>query len=218
MEDVNPLRQQAGLSVEEKVQMWGTLKSSAGSEYVLNTAADHEAEEEYTLTHYPEARTFLADSQACKWLLGKVNANLFLTEMHDTPADHIYHEIIEALHSTKHQRGYYQGVCQASFLMSWNIHAFIEEQYPKERDVHLGSIVTITGSGIDAQAMTCSAYMRQVWPTTGLETLQALQEAISNDPGERHECRVLFLIELFLKLKLTFHLTTKGGFIFMSCT
>ncbi len=43
--------------------------------------------------------------------------------------------------------------------------------------------LTIVGTGINAQALTCAEYMNQVWPATGIEILNTMQEAISAGPA-----------------------------------
>ncbi len=108
----------------------------------------------------------------------------------DTLAENIRREILNGLASGKKEVGYGQGLLQAKFKIPWNLQAFLKEQYPDEQNLQLGHIITIVGSGVDAQALTCAGYLSQVWPATGLNTLSALQEAVINGVGKPYKCNV----------------------------
>ena len=80
---------------------------------------------------------------------------------------------------------------RARFEVSWDPETFISKQYTHEGGdmPKIEEVIAITGSAIEAQALTCGEYMRQVWPTSRMETLQALQAAI-DCPAKRHSCKV----------------------------
>ena len=67
---------------------------------------------------------------------------------------------------------------QASFTMAWNPFEFMRTQYNDSR-VQLGQVLTISGTGLCAQAATCKEYMRYVWGSSGLDLLKLLQDAFS---------------------------------------
>jgi hypothetical protein len=80
------------------------------------------------------------------------------------------------------------GIYSAHYVISWKPLKFLREQsYQKGRKQAIGEIITVTGSAIDAQAMTCAQYMNQTWPLSGVETLGALQAAMAA-PFHRHHC------------------------------
>ncbi len=43
----------------------------------------------------------------------------------------------------------------------------------------LGAVLTITGSAMDAQAVTCTQYMQQTWSSGGISTLRAVERALA---------------------------------------
>ncbi|KAE8375759.1 hypothetical protein BDV26DRAFT_283230 [Aspergillus bertholletiae] len=58
----------------------------------------------------------------------------------------------------------------------------VEWKLPKDQTCPpLGSRVTITGSASEAQALSVSDYLRQTWPTIGIEVLHLIQHVLSDD-------------------------------------
>jgi len=136
-----------------------------------------------------------SESYAYKWLVPKLKCCILLTEFEGTRMMEIGNEISRDLKFANKDHGYNTEVCKGSFKILCDLPAFIKNEFPNETALQLGSIITITGSSVDAQALTCAEYMRQVWPT-GYETLNALQEAMNKwkGTGKRHQCKPRFLI------------------------
>jgi hypothetical protein len=203
----------AGLTPEEKMQMWTRPPPDAPTDSAELTPLENtplrngpesdavdeeysnlpgfEEDEDYTITHFAEAWKFLTESHAYKWLIGKMKCGILLTEFNGTPIEHISNEITRGLKAVNRVHGYTTGVCKGIFEIFWDLPAFIDHEFPDETALQLGSIITITGQDIDAQALTCAEYMRQVWPTTGSETLKALQMAMDEGIGKPHKCKFL---------------------------
>jgi hypothetical protein len=183
--------QQDGLSVSEKMELWNTEKPDEIQQDVTTLGdfdiPDGEDDEDYVITHFTEAWVFLTNSHAYQWLLGRVRTELLLTRRDGTSAEAIRREILKGLASLRKRHGYGQTPSKAKFEMSWSLPGFLKEQYPEKRNPQLGSLITIVGSGDDVQALTCSRYMSQVWPVTGLETLSALQGALDKGPGNLYK-------------------------------
>jgi hypothetical protein len=180
-----------GLSLEEKMQllMWSRPRSDGVGEDNSNLLEIEDADEDYAITHFPEAWKFLRESHAYKWLVGKMKSGILLTELEGTVMAHIGEEISKGLKAISRRYGYTQ-LCKGFFEISWNLPQFIQDEFPDKNDLQLGSIITITGSCVDAQALTCAEYMHQVWPTTGLDTLKALQETMSQGLRKSHICKL----------------------------
>ena len=77
-----------------------------------------------------------------------------------------------------------RGSCHASVTMQWDVLNFMESQYHGNDSPNksIGAVITISGSALHAQAATCSEYVRQNWPSHGLEVLNAIQDAV-DDPN-----------------------------------
>jgi hypothetical protein len=62
----------------------------------------------------------------------------------------------------------FQGIAESSlpraiFSIHWDLRAFIREQY-ETQPISIGSIITLSGSAIAAQATTCQQYIEANWP------------------------------------------------------
>jgi len=177
-------RAQKVLSVEEKMRLWMAPKPqipqlSDGLSSYANEEHEQEEIEDFAISHYPEAWKFLTNGHGYQWLLGRVRTEMILTGRVDTVAEDIRQEILRGLSSSNPEPGHRHILSQA-FEIRWNIRDFLKEHYADQEYPQLGTLITLVGSGMDAQALTCAEYMRQVWPTTGVETLDALQKALGN--------------------------------------
>lgn len=118
-----------------------------------------------------------------------MKSSILLTELEGTVMAHIGEEIARGLKAVSRRYGYTQ-LCKGFFEILWDLPQFIQDEFPDKNDLQLGSIITITGSCVDAQALTCAEYMHQVWPTTGLDTLKALQETMNQGLRISHSCKL----------------------------
>lgn len=144
-------------------------------------------DEDYTMTHFPDAWEFLVNSHAYQWLIGRIQTEMLVTQRAGTAAESIRTEIVKGSASLGRSHGDRQGTRKVRFDISWELPGFLREQYPEESELDLGSLITIVGIGNVVQALTCAQYMRQVWPVTDLETLKALQEALDKGKGQMYQ-------------------------------
>lgn len=75
-----------------------------------------------------------------------------------------------------------------SLVMKWDLAHFMESQYPGNNKAMLGSVITLTGSALCAQATTCSDYVSKTWPQHGPEIIALLERAINNEYGSIGSC------------------------------
>ena len=69
---------------------------------------------------------------------------------------------------------------KALLTMEWDLPEFMKSQYPDAEDANLGSVITLTGTVLHAQATTCLEYVKQTWPSQGCEVVMAFQSAIDS--------------------------------------
>jgi hypothetical protein len=75
-----------------------------------------------------------------------------------------------------------RGNCHvAKIMVLWDLLDFVNIQNEK-RDI--GSMITLTGSVALAQATSCSAYLKQNWPSTGSMVLETLQASLDDEKLE----------------------------------
>lgn len=206
-EDVDTVSQKEdGIPLAEKINNWNTEKldlGPQGDDIALDqndAVNDEEDGEDYAITHFPEAWQFLTGSHAYYWLLSRVRSEILHSKREDTTAENIRRNIVKGLSSRPRRSGYGQAVSKARFEISWSLPGFLEKQYPEERNLRLGSLITLVASGDDVQALTCAQYMSQVWPVTGPETLSALQGALDKGLGQAYKGKsnIRFVLQTML--------------------
>lgn len=61
----------------------------------------------------------------------------------------------------------------------WELRKFLIQEPEVANDI--SDMITLTGTLTQAQALTCGAYMRQTWPQSGLQTLEAVKHVLNNE-------------------------------------
>jgi hypothetical protein len=189
-------KKQDEMTAAEKIGRWHVDTPDDVTQIGPDTTLDQddeENEEGYIIAHFPDAWIFLTRSHAYQWLLSRMRAEVLLTRIKGSRAETIKSEILEALASLPRTYEYGQAVKTCRFDIDWDLSGFLKEKYINEDGLQLGSLITIVGSGEDVQALTCAEYLTQVWPTTGLETLAALQGALNNGVGQIFNGKLILL-------------------------
>lgn len=88
----------------------------------------------------------------------------------------------------------------ASLTMDWDLLGFMKSQYPDVENAKLGSVITLSGAVLHAQATTCSEYAQQTWPSHGLGVVMAFQSAIDSRKHHTHCCSFLVTIVIGIRL------------------
>lgn len=179
------------LTTHEKISYWNTEGSDAPDLPVekpkesMLIVKEKEAPDSHLLS---EAWTILVESRAYQWLLGRLRiwAGSVLTTREGTTMEAIRHSILHSLNARN--RANLDGTYEAHYVISWSPLEFLRKQsYQKGENQAIGEVITVTGSAVDAQAMTCAQYMNQMWPLSADETLGALQAAMTA-PSKWHHC------------------------------
>ncbi|KAK2609901.1 hypothetical protein N8I77_003373 [Diaporthe amygdali] len=129
-------------------------------------------------SHDYRQREFICSSVAYRWLLSTIGRHIVLNtdtaESMNKLRGHILqflNQRVPLLSTTP-----FAQIFHVELVFHWALDAFLRQQYG-EKDVRLGDVITLTGRGVDAQALTCSSYLRQTWPCTGLNILGFVQAA-----------------------------------------
>jgi hypothetical protein len=135
-------------------------------------------------------------------LLQRIQAALKLTTTRGTVVDYITRCIQQGLSS----KGVpnvdpASRIHSCTFQIDWDPIQFLQQQYPRGVRQPISEVITLVGSSInaqssiDVQALTCGQYMRQTWPSTGLELLQGFQQAIFTQ--ESHDSKAPYRRKAF---------------------
>ncbi|KAJ5914067.1 hypothetical protein N7504_002950 [Penicillium tannophilum] len=65
------------------------------------------------------------------------------------------------------------------FQVDWDPVTFLhEQQYSESPDIAIGQAIALTGSTVTVQALRCSEYLQQTWPSSGVNILKLIQEKV----------------------------------------
>ena len=167
------------LTPEEKMKRWQRDGSDTPDIPVERpddwTETPEEQEDFLAVLYSSEARPFLIDSPAYQCLLQRIRSIVQLSSRKGSMLETLENDILGIVraHTNAGEQSY------ATLHIEWDTIAFLREQYQGAELQQIGEVITLTGSGTEAQAATCAQYVNQTWPTTGEEVLRGFQAAIN---------------------------------------
>jgi hypothetical protein len=142
----------------------------------------YEEDEKY-LSNVPEPdeySRFVCGDVGYEWLLDRLRREMLLSSQGQDAMGCIRDTILQAI-PTSHRvsrKVSFQG-CTVVYTVDWDPVAFLEEQdYSQPHASAISSAITLTGSIVDAQAISCLGYMKQTWPHTGCHTVGLIQSLL----------------------------------------
>lgn len=144
---------------------------------------------------YRVIRSFLRNSPAYSWLLKSIQASACLTDrgVRVMEITRKLEDLFGRYSASKGRRSRYE----VHYQIDWNLLEFLrKQQYDTDEESMVESAIAITGSALNAQALTCLEYMKMTWPTTGPEVLRSLQKAVSSTSVRASTCTLRFLREV----------------------
>ncbi|KAI0193485.1 hypothetical protein F4808DRAFT_453229 [Astrocystis sublimbata] len=128
-------------------------------------------------------RNVVLESEAFRWLLVRLHTELRLASTNPGAMESIRREILASLRSTNIVNVFSRKIgleeFEATFLIKWNLLTYLEQQdYACGPSQAFAKVISLTGSIQDAQALTCSEYMKQTWPLTGDVTIRLIQDSL----------------------------------------
>jgi hypothetical protein len=135
-------------------------------------------------------RDFIRSSEVFQWLLGRLYVESSLVATEPRAMEAIRTKIISSLRPSRRISRNVSSECfNASFCVGWDPFGFLQSQeYGLNVAEVTSRIITLTGSENDAQALTCSQYMSQTWPTTGSLTLKVIKDVLLSGPNHLQKC------------------------------
>ena len=165
------------------------VTEQAGLVTLQITEVEHEPER-VNLENY---RRLLLDSEAFERFLFAIRSRNTLSGTDTTVREVLRGQILKAIDSAskefrKTTEGYLKprisrwrrpNTYNLSLELDWDPIAFLRnEGYDGQPSQILGNIITLTGDEEASQALSCQEYMEQIWPYTGLKTLDNLCQAL----------------------------------------
>lgn len=166
-----------GMPPAEKMALWTTAEHSDFAP--APEPVKQELDEVQEPPRYQEVRSFLLDGPAYQWLVENARSSALLTERRGTILDVITREIDTTLSFLGTPKTPHFQVFRAIFEIDWGLPDFLTSQeYGTTLEIAVERAITVTGSGSNAQALSCMDYMCQTWPSSGREVVCMLQMAL----------------------------------------
>lgn len=198
-----------GMSLQDRMRLWfeDTSFEESPEELIPSAVRDDETPEEIFQERLepedeevPESwllayREFLTSNSAYEGLLAQLRREFHLVPVELNIMGEIREKVVTSLPSSRQisRRMSPQGV-HATFRLDWDIVGFFNAQeYLKEPDEAFEGVITITGSYQDAQAATCTQYIKQMWPLIGKAIIRLVKE-VFRGTGQSCQCKYPVLI------------------------
>lgn len=127
-------------------------------------------------------REVIFDSEAYKALAIRLASEAFLTPLSDLDAMRVIRsKVLTTVPIEKYiSRHEESTLLTMTIVVRWEPIAFLRDQYRDSEDFTelLERVITLTGSASNAQALPCSEYVAQTWPTAGPHILAAVSGAV----------------------------------------
>lgn len=124
---------------------------------------------------------FIKQHPAYDWLIENLIRETRLSQGGSDNMQKIKREVLSVLPSSRNIIGRNSAPQEftAIFEVSWDPSLFTKQQgYSEPAHLVLESIITLTGSLVEAQALTTKEYMQQVWPVTGQYMLRLVATSL----------------------------------------
>ena len=189
------------MELGDLMDLWDQHLEDAGDDLVVpqfvGGAVDLEVDEdipiedgEQNLPDHTKYWDLITGSPVYEWLIGNLRRKLHLHPAEPNVQNGIRDRILETLPSSRRVSRYDQPtIYQVVFRLNWDPASFIAEQeYDISKEGFLGKIITITGSGQDAQAVTCLQYLQQTWHSYGADILELVEATLRSERDYKHSC------------------------------
>ncbi|KAH6648607.1 hypothetical protein BKA67DRAFT_661569 [Truncatella angustata] len=180
-EDVRPKVHESSTEIMDR---WLNNSDEAEYEDIVTSIQDYEdtpIDEE--MTQYSQ---FIFGEHSYEWLVSRLRRELLFSRADPDAMMEIGETINRSIPRANHvsRRKPPQGA-NVIFAVDWDILRFLREQEYEEPNAEaIANAITLTGSCVDAQALSCSEYLSQTWPLTGSYILLLIQKLLRSPDGE----------------------------------
>lgn len=184
------------MPLNDKMDLW--LRHDAGStSLVVDDDEFHlplsDMDEEFDCDAYPvmpglqKYRECVLENPAYDWLLGDIRKLCLLAPCDPNIIADISSSILRIFPShIRFSRQESLPVYHMTYTVDWDLLSFLEDQeYSESNAEALPLVITLTGSRETAQALTCSGYLHQTWPSSAGNMLNLLQALLRSKLGEK---------------------------------
>jgi hypothetical protein len=173
------------ISLKDKMESWrsGFIKPQAGGEPLdrLTLEKDQSDEEDEAYieggdVEFAAVSSFLTQGPHFRLLLQDIKRLYYDRDLKLIETQSAVFDGLRLQEPGEHGR------YRASIQLNSDMSRFLEGQFGQNSNQALGSVITLTGSGLYAQATTCTEYVEQNWPVLGVQVLGVLEAALKDGP------------------------------------
>ena len=180
------------MSLVDKVNKWHRGPGDNIDE-LMNQNSDEEVEEfDDEITQRPQLdqyRDFIFNTPAYEWLIGSLRRECLLDPATPNSMATIRQMIISSLYSSHRiSRRRSSEAYKVTFEVEWDLMAFIKRQHREKPAEAIDMAITLTGSANDWQALSCTGYLCQTWPSTGEHIIRLVKDVFRSEPSRRNTC------------------------------
>jgi hypothetical protein len=137
-----------------------------------------------------EYRGLLFQDAAFQWLLASIKRECQLAPSTPDYMGEIRRDIVQNLPSSHRlSREHSAEMYTITLEVQWSPTDLLQKQgFETTQASVLETFLTLTGSSIDAQAITCIGYMEQTWPFSGAIIMGLITGAIAGEYGRKQTC------------------------------
>lgn len=133
-------------------------------------------------------RECVLENPAYDWLIGDIQRLCLLEPSTPDTMAEISSAILQGVlpPQLRFSRGESVPSYKMTYSLDWDLVSFLEDQeYNTDNAEALPLVITLTGSRGAAQALTCSEYLRQTWPSSADEMVKLLQALLESKPRSK---------------------------------
>lgn len=153
--------------------------------------SDDDFEDDSRIPGLEEYRRLISSDPGYDWLLDCLRRETILERSVTDNMQAIRNRILQAVPRSRYvSRKASSRGCTVTYKLDWDPFAFLALQDYEDPDREaVAKVITLTGFGRDAQALSCQEYLAQTWPSSGPLLMLLIENLVSNrDVGAKFDC------------------------------
>jgi hypothetical protein len=181
-----------GMSLDDKMSMWyksSKIRTVFGNDESFVGVGDDPDDEITTGVDLSVYHGIVLKSPSYEWLLSSLIKQRSLQRSSRQPSimvENISQKILDKLPTRTISKRHPLSTCEVTFALRWDNTTTTDRgnglfTRPITSAISLSELITVTGCREESQVLSVEHYLRQTWPTYGLQLLDVLQRAITDE-------------------------------------
>lgn len=170
------------MGLQELMQMWDSRAQEESNAANMDFNDDTPAEEASGVPNLDVYSWVIFNAPSYEWLCKYLRNKILLTNIDTGPMADIAQTVLRVLPKPERIR---QGISaprfEAVIKATWSPSVFVQQQWISGFQYgDVAHVVTLTSSGSDVQALTCSEYLATTWPSNGIHFLRLIEGVLQS--------------------------------------